>query len=322
MTINIYNDLDGNGHALVNWTGAGNPYVVINSSGAVPTVAGLDGIGIGLNAFCNSANGIALGRLAQVSSGIDGIAIGNAAQANAEGVIAIGDTTQISQTNVVAIGNAVTANGTDSVVIGNAGTAEGADCLVIGRGAITEASSDDCIALGRNAACGSGYAPTADSIAIGRAAIVDGASQDGIALGRGATSANDFAVQIGPGTNTDNDTIQFQTVSLANNRVVTPLSIESEGTTTVNAVNGALSPVDVSGGIATVNPPGTPQSQDTFAVTDSRANAAVNNITVDFTTAGDNFHGAAATDYVINVNRGYAQFLYVNATIGWVLTNA
>lgn len=92
----------------------------------------------------------------------------------------------------------------------------------------------------------------------------------------------------------------------------------AEATGTINANNKELIPVDVSAGTATVNPPSTPSAGFRFAVSDSRSNAATNNITVDFVTATDNFHGASA-NHVVSVDKGYAEFIYVNATVGWIL---
>ena len=50
-------------------------------------------------------------------------------------------------------------------------------------------------------------------------------------------------------------------------------------------------------------------------VVNSRANANTNNITINF--ASQLRHGAN-TNRVINTARGRAEFMYVNATIGWI----
>ena len=111
--------------------------------------------------------------------------------------------------------------------------------------------------------------------------------------------------------------LDFNFQTLLNARL---FDFATEGSGTLDAVKSLVLPVDVSGGAATVNPPsGTPQPKDWFGVVDSRAKASLNNIDIDFTTAGDNFHGESATDYAINVDRGFARFIYVNSVIGWIL---
>lgn len=80
----------------------------------------------------------------------------------------------------------------------------------------------------------------------------------------------------------------------------------------------AILPVDCSGGAKTVTPPASPVAGDWFAVSDSRASAGANNITVD--TSGDKLHGGA-NDYIMNANADYVRFTYVNATIGWIKSN-
>ena len=81
---------------------------------------------------------------------------------------------------------------------------------------------------------------------------------------------------------------------------------------------GELIPCNTSGGSpCTVTVPTSPAAYDRFAVVDSRGTAFSRNITVAFTVAGDNFHGQAVDD-VINEDFGYAEYEYVNATIGWI----
>jgi len=62
-------------------------------------------------------------------------------------------------------------------------------------------------------------------------------------------------------------------------------------TTQLNVLNL----VDTTARLATVTAPPRPVPGDRFWVSDSRANAAMSNITVDFVTAGDNFHAASAS---------------------------
>lgn len=69
----------------------------------------------------------------------------------------------------------------------------------------------------------------------------------------------------------------------------------------------------------TVDPPSSPVINDRFGVSDIQANAATNNITVDFVTAGQNLL-SASQNYIINSDGGAVQFIYCGASIGWVPT--
>lgn len=94
--------------------------------------------------------------------------------------------------------------------------------------------------------------------------------------------------------------------------------IKTEVASNVSCVFGTILPVDVSGGTVEVDlPTGTPSKGNWFIVSDSRANSAANNITVDFITAGDNFQGAAAND-VVATNGATVEYIYINSTIGWI----
>jgi len=76
--------------------------------------------------------------------------------------------------------------------------------------------------------------------------------------------------------------------------------------------------VDCTSGVREVDTPSSPVAGDWFAVSDSRANSATNNITVD--TSGDKLNGAASDD-VISTNGAFRRYTYVNSTIGWIKTN-
>lgn len=96
------------------------------------------------------------------------------------------------------------------------------------------------------------------------------------------------------------------------------LSIAPESSGVVNALKRFINPINVSAGSSTVNPPTNLISNDRFAITDSRGNASVNSITVDFVTATQNLHGSSQ-NYVLNNDKEYVEFLYVNSTIGWII---
>ena len=92
----------------------------------------------------------------------------------------------------------------------------------------------------------------------------------------------------------------------------TGLLAEQTGTVT-GLGNGAIVPVDVRAGVATVNPPPSVPG-NRFTVIDSRGQSSVNNITVPFGAAL--FHSLNQS-FIINQNEAVMEFLYVDSTIGW-----
>ncbi len=95
------------------------------------------------------------------------------------------------------------------------------------------------------------------------------------------------------------------------------VTISTEQIANFTATKNALIPVDVTTIPITVTPPATPVTGDIFGIVDSRFNAQTNNITVDFTTATQNLY-AASNNWIINIDGGYVEFIYINSTIGWV----
>lgn len=95
------------------------------------------------------------------------------------------------------------------------------------------------------------------------------------------------------------------------------LDFEAEQVAVVGAEAGKIYPVNTTGGAINVVPPASPVKGDTFAVFDSRSNAATNNITVTFTTVTQNVQGVA-TNFTLNTDGQTVVFTYVDATIGWV----
>ena len=88
-------------------------------------------------------------------------------------------------------------------------------------------------------------------------------------------------------------------------------NIDDEESTAFTAMVGKIHPVDVSSGTVTVTPPSTPLSGDNFTILDSRSNAASNNITIDFVTATQNFHGISEK-HVIITDKVFSSFIYLN----------
>jgi len=97
-------------------------------------------------------------------------------------------------------------------------------------------------------------------------------------------------------------------------------NVLSEVSSTTTATLYKTLPVNTTGGGFDIDVPTAPVAGDWFAVVDSRGQAGSNNITVNFTGATVNFHGAS-NDYVLVATNEYARFTYVNATVGWVKSN-
>lgn len=96
-------------------------------------------------------------------------------------------------------------------------------------------------------------------------------------------------------------------------------SLTTETTSTPStAAKFAIHLVNSTGGAKVVTPPASPVAGDWFAVSDSRATANTNNITID--TSTDKLHGAA-NDYIMNAVGDFVRFTYVNSTVGWIKSN-
>lgn len=134
-------------------------------------------------------------------------------------------------------------------------------------------------------------------------------------LGRRTLKAIQGTGGIEISTSSDNETL------IINSTVGAGVSIgdgsEITSGTTSAQVNQLLL-VNVTMNSVTIDPPGSPAQGDVFAVSDSRGNASVNNITINFIGAGQNFHGSV-DNYVITHDHGFAEFSYINATIGWII---
>lgn len=94
-------------------------------------------------------------------------------------------------------------------------------------------------------------------------------------------------------------------------------TILSEVSTDSNAKKSAWLPVNSTGGAKTIVPPSNPQTGDWFGVIDSRAQALVNNITIDFSGSSQKINGSV-TNSAINSNGAVVKFIYINSTVGWV----
>jgi hypothetical protein len=99
-------------------------------------------------------------------------------------------------------------------------------------------------------------------------------------------------------------TLQIAELEISNDITLTTLNI----LISVNVLSASVE-IDLPGG--------TPNVGDIIKITDSRGNAATNNITIDFINAGDNLHGSSQ-NYIINSDAETVTFTYINPTIGWV----
>jgi hypothetical protein len=104
-----------------------------------------------------------------------------------------------------------------------------------------------------------------------------------------------------------------------NTNTVQPPAVENIENSTFTALMWLINEVDCSAGAITVDPPAAPAIKDRFAIVDSKANAATNNITIDFTTATQKLNGSVQ-DFIMNCDGCYIEFVYMGATTGWIST--
>ena len=90
-------------------------------------------------------------------------------------------------------------------------------------------------------------------------------------------------------------------------------------TTNFNASSQAGYFVDTTSGAITVTFPASPTAGDVIALKDYALTADTNNIIIN--PNGNNINGSSS-NYIINTEGSAAQFIYVDATRGWVLTDA
>ncbi len=104
-----------------------------------------------------------------------------------------------------------------------------------------------------------------------------------------------------------------------NNIIREILSTEST-TDSTQAVLFQITLMNSTSSALAVKVPATPVAGDWFSVSDSRGQAGTNNVTVAFTSASQKLHGSSQ-DHVISANKGFVKFVYVNSTVGWIITN-
>lgn len=111
-------------------------------------------------------------------------------------------------------------------------------------------------------------------------------------------------------------TTQTNDVDIATT-VPQPPATENIHTSNFTASKFTLHQVNTTSAAITVTPPASPQVGDRFAVVDARLTAATNNITIAF---GSQKVYGSNDNYVINVNGGFAEFIYMGSSTGWVAT--
>lgn len=104
-----------------------------------------------------------------------------------------------------------------------------------------------------------------------------------------------------------------------NTNTVQPPAVENIENSNFTALKWIINEVDCTGGAISVTPPASPVIKDRFAIVDSNANAATNNITVDFTGASQKLNGSVQ-DFIMNCDGCYIEFVYMGSTTGWVST--
>ena len=97
------------------------------------------------------------------------------------------------------------------------------------------------------------------------------------------------------------------------------LAWQSVQTGNFTAVAGNAYPVNTTSGAVTVTLPASPTAGQLVQVTDYAGTWTTNNVTV--SRNGLNINGVAA-NYTLNVSRGSAAFVYIDATQGWVVYSA
>lgn len=104
-----------------------------------------------------------------------------------------------------------------------------------------------------------------------------------------------------------------------NTNTVQPPAVENIENSAFTALKWIINEVDCSGGAISVTPPASPVIKDRFAVVDSKASAATNNITVDFSGVSQKLNGSIQ-DFIMNCDGCYIEFVYMGSTTGWIST--
>jgi hypothetical protein len=114
-------------------------------------------------------------------------------------------------------------------------------------------------------------------------------------------------------TNNTND------ITIESTAVQPPGTESISSSSSTQATAGQILQIDCTGGTRTVVPPTSPAINTRFAVSDARANAHNNNITIDFVTANQKLYGSVQ-NYTLNAKGGYVEFIWMGSSTGWIAT--
>jgi len=124
----------------------------------------------------------------------------------------------------------------------------------------------------------------------------------------------------GTGNQSSSHTITFYNILEAGEVFLSTKNyeIDNETSSAHTVLANTILPVDTSSGSVIITPPTSPNIGDWFMVVDSKSNATLNNITIDFVNSSQNLH-SLLENYIINVDKGGVKFIYTNISIGWII---
>lgn len=178
------------------------------------TASGTNSIAIGNYAIASGQGATALA--SGIASGQESFALGYSSQATNSYSIAFGTSSSVTSSYAIGIGVSTSVTGSNGIAIGR--TAECTNSNGIAIGGATECNGAGAIAFGYNAKSINAYdiaignrakASGSYSGAIGEEAEVTG--MDSMSYGYKAKVTSQHAIQLGQGTNADNNSLQFRT---------------------------------------------------------------------------------------------------------------
>ena len=101
------------------------------------------------------------------------------------------------------------------------------------------------------------------------------------------------------------------------------LAVQAEQGFAASPITGAIGNhymIDTTLGTVVFTPPVGSAEGQKFAITDTRNTTATNHIEIEFGNAGATFHGSGAGKYFIDAGAATVTFMWVDATIGWVVS--
>lgn len=231
-----------NSCGIGNTATAGGDYA--SAMGDTARATGNYSVAIGNTATAIGNKSVSIGNENNYASGVSSVAIGTNAYADGEDSIAIGTVATSTGASNIGIGDNVNVQGIQSIGIGNTATASSGYDVAIGYNA--DASGTSSIAIGREAVANNnytiavGYNSTASrygAVAIGSATANNLHSN---AVGFGAVSSSAHSTQLGEGTNSQANTLQFGNIVIAdgsNNELEIDITSSVDTSTYVMTLN-------------------------------------------------------------------------------------